>query len=110
MQCKILTPSIEKINPGTWATSCTLQLIFQRVLQTPFLRFKGNFSRALDCLVMARSLKMILLISKEFVEFCIQGFNLQRQGHDGPKVMISEVKYQNSILSSGFGAAWNSTI
>ena len=47
------------------------------------------------------------LISKEPAEFghCIQDFNQQGQGHDGPKVMIQEVEYQNSILCSGFGAA-----
>ena len=51
-------------------------------------------------------------ISKEPVEFvhCIQDLNQQGQGHDGPKVMIQEVEYQNSILCSGFGATLNSTI
>ena len=34
----------------------------------------------------------------------------QSQGHDGPKLMIQEVEYQNSILCSGFGRSWNSTI
>ena len=37
-------------------------------------------------------------------------FNLESQGHDRPKVIIQEIEYQNSILCSGFGVAWNSTI
>ena len=48
----------------------------------------------------------------EPVEFghCTQYFNQHSHGLDGPKVMIQEVEYQNTILCLGFGAAWNSTI
>ena len=49
LRCKILKPRIKRIEPGTWATSCTLWLIFQRVLQTPFVGFMGNFSGSLAC-------------------------------------------------------------
>ena len=45
-----------------------------------------------------------------YIYIYIQDFNQQGQGHDGPKVIIQEVEYQNSILCSGFGATWNSTI
>ena len=63
----------------------------------------GNFAGSLACL---GGSTVRFLISKGLVEFghCIQDFNLQGQGHDGPKVMIQEVEYQNSILCSGFGA------
>ena len=68
-----------------------------------------NFSGSLACF---GDSTVWFLISKEPVEFghCIQDFNQQSQGHDGPKVMIQEVEYQNSILCSGFGVAWNSTL
>ena len=69
----------------------------------------GNFAESLACV---GDITVWFLISKELVEFghCIQDFNQQGQGHDGPKVIIQEVEYQNSILCSGFGATWNSTI
>ena len=68
-----------------------------------------NFSGSLACF---GDSTVWFLISKEPVEFahCIQGFNQQSQGHDGPKVMIQGVEYQNTILCSGFAAAWYSTI
>ena len=37
LRCKILTARIKTIEPSTWVTSCTLLLIFQRVLQTKVL-------------------------------------------------------------------------
>ena len=46
LQCKTLKPRIKPIEPGTWAMNCTLWLIFQRVLQTPFVGFMGNFSES----------------------------------------------------------------
>ena len=46
---KTLKPRIKRIEPGTWTTSCTLWLIFQRVLQTSFVGFMGNFSESLAC-------------------------------------------------------------
>ena len=69
----------------------------------------GNFSGSLACF---GDSTVWFLISKEPVEFghCIQDFNQQGQGHDGPKVMIQEAEYQNSILCSVFAAAWNRTI
>ena len=45
-----------------------------------------------------------------YIYIYIQDFNQQGQGHDGPKVIVQEFGYQNSILCSGFGATWNSTI
>ena len=109
LQCKTLKPRIKPIKPGTWAMNCTLWLIFQRVLQTPFVGLMGNFAGSLTCV---GDSTVWFLISKEPVEFghCIQDFNQQSQGHDGPKAMIQEVEYQNSILCSGFCATWNSTI
>ena len=47
--CKILTPRIKKIEAGTRATGGTLRLIFQRVLQTPFVGFMGDFSGCVAC-------------------------------------------------------------
>ena len=68
----------------------------------------GNFSGSLACF---GDSTVWFLISKEPVEFghCIQDFNQQSQGHDGPEAMIQEVEYQNSVLCSGFGATWKST-
>ena len=40
----------------------------------------------------------------------IQDFHTEIKGYDGPKAMIQEAEHQNSILCSGFGAAWNSKI
>ena len=112
LRCKILKPTIKRIEPGTWATSCTWWLIFQRVLQSPFVGFMENFSESLACFGDSTVFKHDLTAFKEPVEFghCTQDFNQQSHGHDGPKAMIQEVEYQNSILCSGFGATWNSTI
>ena len=98
-----------RFEPGTWAANYTLWLIYQRVLQTPFVGFMGNFSGSLACV---GDSTVWFLISKEPVDFgdCIQDFNQQGQGYDRPKVMIQEAEYQNSTLCSGFGATWNSTI
>ena len=69
----------------------------------------GNFTGSLACV---GDSTVWFLISKEPAEFghCIQDFNQQGQSHVGPKVIIQEVEYQNSILCSGFGATWNSMI
>ena len=68
----------------------------------------GYFSGSLACF------DDITVFKHDLTDFklihCIQDFNQQIQGYDGPKLMIQEVEYQNSILCSGFDAAWNSTI
>ena len=64
LRCKILIPRIKKIEPGAWATSCTLLLIFQRVLQTPFVGFMGNFSAGLACFGDSRVFKQNLTYFK----------------------------------------------
>ena len=82
-----------RFEPGTWATNYTLWLIYQRVLQTPFVGFMGNLSGSLACV---GDRTVWFLISKEPVEFghCIQDFNQQGQGYDRPKVMIQEAEYE----------------
>ena len=69
----------------------------------------GNFTGSLACV---GDSTVWFLISKEPAEFghCIQDFNQQGQSHVGPKVIIREVEYQNSVLCSAFGATWNSMI